>query len=1238
MDHNTFQKLLERGEGPTLDFKATDYRLDTDVLKGNFIKDVLALLNTPRDEDAYVVMGVKRHADGRSDLLGIAGLKDDNNYQQVLQCIDPTPVIDFEVYEHEGNRYGLMRISRARRGPFCSTKDIGVVRKSVLYWRQGSMNVEAGSMANQRAIHHWATESVGEPGLQSAGETEDWQRLVANTEDFAKEAYYLLLFWETGEDDRLNLTGLGQAPWLSVIDFDTTSQNGGLFTHAAPKTQQRRVVHEVVIGDRPTIHPSNSTYWYFARGLEGRSASLVAGGIRDWKVKYPRDLRLFLDTIAAHTDDSPVHIVCSFPDGSADIAKPYFDSLLSLVTEAFGYRTTIHLCSGEPQSLETLSDHYNGHTYSLCPKDLARGIADRFAYTDGDAVDEFTLPGRSGANCRLEVRDRLWIEEEIEPLYLTSGHAATEASPVGFLNGGLPSWAHLSVHDDADRDLTPRILKQLRQDLGLTNTSSAGTVRVNVYHEPGVGGSTLARRLAWELHKEVPCAVIKRCVPIETVERVRALYNASSLPVLAIAEGSDITDSIAEDLYSHLKSQQIPVVLVRVLRSFKPPTESTRATGPTRAFYLPPSLSAIESHRFAALFGRAVPAKQRLLATIATGPENERHPFYFGLVAFEENFLGLKDFVRNRLQKATVLQKEIMIYTSLSYCYGQRGIPTQSFAVLLGVPPTRVLDLSRALSPDLLRLLRLDGSNWRPAHQIVGQEVLRQLLDPPQVDTHVWKQNLAEWANRFARFCRGQEAVPSAELTDIVFRCFLLRDARELIGREDARAFSRLLEDIPSVNAQGNLLVSLTELFPDEPHVWAHAGRFAFQRLQNPAQARIFIDQAIKLSPEDHVLYHIKGMAFRSECYLLVEEIRASNRLADATALERVVQAASEQFEEARKRAPDDEHGYISHVQMLLKVVDAIRTIEGGTHVNVLAAHPKFGPLVRRAIDQSSTLLEQLRTNRQGERLSEYTVSCTAQLDGLHGEYSAALQAWGNLLARNDVFKPPVRRQLVRTYLARHGRHWQKLSQAEIKRSVDLLQDNLLEEPNENQNLRLWVQAVRRLSPDPTVGRLLERVAYWRANSTAVDAAYYFYVLHAVEALAGSALSKQALEEALPECKRRARSMKNRNWSFEWLGPGKGARQLVHHSELGPWDEDADFWSGRSLLHRLQGRVSKIVGPEAGFVELSHGISAFFVPGRAAVVGNRDENRLVELYLGFTYDGLRAWEVKLVDPNRDRND
>ena len=93
------------------------------------------------------------------------------------------------------------------------------------------------------------------------------------------------------------------------------------------------------------------------------------------------------------------------------------------------------------------------------------------------------------------------------------------------------------------------------------------------------------------------------------------------------------------------------------------------------------------------------------------------------------------------------------------------------------------------------------------------------------------------------------------------------------------------------------------------------------------------------------------------------------------------------------------------------------------------------------------------------------------------------------------------------------------------------------------------------------------------------------------------------------------------------MGEGVGIASLVHQSRLGEWDHESGFWENRKPLARVHGRVARITGPQAGLIEFAGGLEAFFVPAKSGFPAG-SENTAVSAFLGFSYDGPRAWSVK----------
>ena len=98
------EDILNKNETDILDFKSK-YRLDNDHFKSKFIKDILAMSNTPRNETAFIIVGVKAHTNGRKELLGVDDHPDDADLQEYLNKVD---IVDPVVKTTKAQNYRIL--------------------------------------------------------------------------------------------------------------------------------------------------------------------------------------------------------------------------------------------------------------------------------------------------------------------------------------------------------------------------------------------------------------------------------------------------------------------------------------------------------------------------------------------------------------------------------------------------------------------------------------------------------------------------------------------------------------------------------------------------------------------------------------------------------------------------------------------------------------------------------------------------------------------------------------------------------------------------------------------------------------------------------------------------------------------------------------------------------------------------------------------------------------------------
>jgi hypothetical protein len=202
---------------------------------------------------------------------------------------------------------------------------------------------------------------------------------------------------------------------------------------------------------------------------------------------------------------------------------------------------------------------------------------------------------------------------------------------------------------------------------------------------------------------------------------------------------------------------------------------------------------------------------------------------------------------------------------------------------------------------------------------------------------------------------------------------------------------------------------------------------------------------------------------------------------------------------------------------------------------------------------------------------------------------------------------------------------------------VRLMTRNLMECPTSGNDIRSWLRAYRML-PEFTLTEAIERVSQW-ASSDNEDAYYYLYILHFLNVLKGGHGSAAHTLKYIELCKRKAPPLLSKK-SFEWLASEQLGRPccLVHHSEMGEWNKGSEFFTDTAKLGWVEGQIDRVDSAASGTITI-HGIPAFFVPrpsrvklpsGDESQFWTSDRNTTVTFHLGFSYEGLRAWNVKRV--------
>lgn len=1229
-------------ESLTLDFKSEPPRLDNNYFKSLFIKDVLSMANTPREETSYIIIGVKSNPNGTKTLLGVPGdHPDDADLHKFLNLakVDPKPEFSYQTIRLNGLSYGIIEFPLKKDGPYLPTIKFEVLDPFRLYFRRSSGNDEASSH-EQKQIYHWFHSTVESTDTFPSANVKFpyWPEFALSCHYFDNNRLFLFILGPSNETPVHAWRFLARLPLSLVLDFDTETSSTGAYKHVEPELKNaRRFPHLLTLKDEYNLIPEKACYWYGARGLTERKRSLIPldadskkdSGWRKWNRTYSSSLDKLVEDFARASRGLPLTVVCLW------YAPEYVREVCAIIDRKFDDAVNYVFAVPEAERLENLSHQFSANLFSMSLENVLCGITQYIEPFANNASIEVGVPRLDNTLYFLPQSDLLWLSEDLDIL-----HSAIEKEELdknreiegNFLKGWTISWKDLSNHSDADRDATSNILDQIKYDL-----KSRTSVRYSLHHWPGAGGTTVARRIAWDLHQQIPTVLLRHITPGETIGRFRKLFSETEQSIFAVVEGAEITPDHLEKLYTEIQAENIPVVFLIVSRRFEIPLSSIPKQGERTAF-ISQTLSRDESTRFAEVYKKAVPERAGMLEMLRSKNLRERTPFIFALTAFEENFVGVSAFVQSRLEVATETQRDILKFIALVYYFAHQPLNIDIFATRLNQLKSQLLRLERQLGePQLELLVKEERQKWRPVHQLIAQEILVSTL-AGEGDRRVWWAGLSDLAIEFIKLCQDGSSIYDDDLIETLRRIFIQRDEQELLSTEKLDAgspkFARLIEEVRYQDGQQLIFEQLVASFPQEAHFWGHLGRFhSIQK--KPERALEALNEALRLSPEDPLLHHMKGMSY---CRMAFEKMSAlwfkpqteeeKNLIIDGERdIKNIIENAKEAFAASRLFEPTSEHAYISQIQLLLRALDfGYSTSAFQKRTDFLIS--KGSVWYRDQLDEATYLMDQLKMLREGDRPSQLIKQYQKELDAIDGDQSYALERWNDLLAQARIFAPPIRRQIVRAYLARRKHDWALLPPKEIERIVTLMEQNIKEEPRSDYNIRYWFRAIR-YSINQNITVALDRVTNWKTIGDSLEATFYLYVLYVLQTLDGDTARLVKTEELINQSMEKSRNLGKRTRSFEWLGEGTSLRRLKHYSELGEWDEEKDFYSNTTGLARVEGVVTKYRGPGAGTIEIaSCGLPVFFVPAKAGIERGKHANVRVRFYLGFSYSGLRAWSVE----------
>jgi hypothetical protein len=567
-------------------------------------------------------------------------------------------------------------------------------------------------------------------------------------------------------------------PWVTVVDFDQKSEIDGLYkcltSHVddgLSAVSPTPLHHEdcekyytrsttTMFAKTHVLQAAHRLPWIFANGREGEVDPVNDYGT--WLVQCQSNI----DFALRKTKDQFPHLAAIFlvfGKNSVQNMASLIDSVccqFKLAQNTTAEKRLVILCDEQSTAESLFKSCRVPYVRKYCvaglPWDVVGGVVTELTGTLPQTDGGKYLLTSSGVVTQVPPK-KLAEWKSIEVLdYYESKKTVEDEKKIAdvrdnFYRGEPVSWDNLKLGHDVKRDIAtkvkPCVVERLRARCGRITGGNPTKVTIStsvvtILHRPGTGGSTLARRILWDVYQEINC----RCAVLDgitdkTLQHLEDLqkfgeknpHNNDCLPLLLCWDG-DVRNQFS-DLVYQLSKRGVRGVIIEV-KTFtsQHDLDEDEILGDS-TFLVPNKLEAGEVNGFKGIIfqlDQNKETKNRLLENIT----RDRRLIYFGLHLFGQNYnqRRLKNYVVNRLNGVSSIEQQMLQFCSFVYVYGHMSIPRSCFKdtyLAVSAEEIKTFDIGCLTDSCVDLLLEVQEATdkfyywgWRPAHQLVARVIL----------------------------------------------------------------------------------------------------------------------------------------------------------------------------------------------------------------------------------------------------------------------------------------------------------------------------------------------------------------------------------------------------------------------------------------------------------------------------------------------------------------------------------
>ena len=1085
----------------------------------------------------------------------------------------------------------------------------------------------------------------------------DMDYFLEQVDYFDKNSRYILVapFSTQGLSEKLlrNLIGIR---WSVIIDFNCrTKELGGIYHSMQPTIDENCTPFSILNRDglsNMSKGTNGNVNWIYANGLSTLQGT-VTSDIKAWiGMRMHHFLRDAL-TEFCKKSLSRIHIISLLdePDYLAEIIHQ-FDGIIFAERDLVNFSVISDKAMVREDALKQARYGFDIKSYNFTLQSFLVHIGD---FMQPEERHTILVPARNQQNetVMLDVT-HLYSKFSANGISIIHHDIAAEGDaeikPIpAFYQGETITWKELEADIDVQRSRYDEFRRKIQERL-----KGRQSQKFQLYHLAGAGGTTVCRRLAYDLRDEVPTIIINENVKGKTFNLIELLSMTVSRPMLAIVESSKVGN--IDDLIAECNAKKRMVVFVYVERTLKRPQMVSQ---PFLDFISDKMHDAGEKSKFSYKVKLYNPSRSND-EWIKKTPFANCEVLDFSMSIAEKNYsrAALRSYINQYLKELSDPIAEFLAYVSLIYYYAQRSVPDMVFRKVLVANngKTGLMEYLRSYpqeKPFLDKLITDDSDGlsddreWRPRYSVFAELMLEQLLGGSFPER--WKDAIPEWSRKLIKAVKNNYEYLTDEVQKMLVAVFLEREKEDLLGQEEAwgargaqEKFSQLLDDIAfNPDDQKSILKLLADSFPTVTHFWGHLARYCYENADTPDQfveAAGYIEKALDMKGQnDYNLLHIAGMCRRRQ----IEYYHRTHQAFELDELKMLTATARDYFRKSREANPKNVHAYTSEIQLLTIVIEYGKSLSNyDKYYSFLVARENawFFELyedLNDLIDELSSLVDQMSTlgftNRvvRTKTMLAHSESKSWEYVGDFKQSLSTLQE--HIRTADRLTLPRLRTMYVRTLLLSkvHGKYdelqdaWTQLSNAERTLVCDYLNKNVQQNSGDVMSMKLWMQLVRYSGLEISIDEVKSRLNMMYKSSehfpmARLEAAYNLYMINLFELIRDNDMLNNRKKDEIQRWIDISKDLSpNDKYPYEWL------YHLDDISGIVSAKSKPDF----KLLERVAGTITDIKSNAQGTIRLDCGFDVFFTPFVGNFIQGKDETTRVEMVIGFRHEGPTAYEV-----------